>query len=528
MQALFDRHSSGQLGYRSKKNTVIFEEKGQITVFLSLLLIVLIGFSFVVVEGVSSYGASALGEDAVKNAGENVLANYDRELFNKYHIFFLDPREKNYILSDGKADVAQYFSGNSFFNVFCNSLEMTEEVTAVEEDGLYLKHEIREWMKYRQEEKVKDTLKQLINNVKKNNADRKEYQNEAEEETGNIEQSEENKAEKDKEDKAEEETVSQEVQKERTTWKEIKEALQLLTKTGILFYVSDHPEQLSRKSIPEGNLPSRAKKREQEEHKVEEFLFSGSGLKGIKSMLSVDFSINTNSTLWTKENYIVPYIEECFLDYSEEGKEGKEEKNDVQEQVLAYEKEYLIKGQPSDLDNLKRVANDILLLRFINNYIFTGRDAEIQSQVNIMASALTGVVGIPQTAKAVQMMLRAALSYGESLLELHTLFGGGEISLTKDRGNWNLELKTMVKQLKEKKAVKKGKHNISYKDYLKVLLFMKGNSTILCYRMMDIMQENIACKEAGFLMENCLFSYKWKGSLSLGTVKMKFEKQVSY
>lgn len=501
---------------------MIFEEKGQITVFLSLLLLVLIGFSFVVVEGVSSYSASALGEDAVKNAGENVLANYDRELFNKYHIFFLDSREKNYILSDGKAGVDQYFSGNSFFNVFCNSLEMTEEVSAVEEDGLYLKHEIREWMKYRQEEKMKDALKQLINNVKKNNADRKEYQNEVEEDTGNIEQSEENKAE---EDKAEEETVSQEAQKGRTTWKEIKEALQLLTKTGILFYVSDHPEQLSRKSIPEGNLPSRAKKREQEEHKVEEFLFSESGLKGIKSMLSVDFSINTDSILWTKENYIVPYIEECFLDYSEE---GREEKNDVQEQVLAYEKEYLIKGQPSDLDNLKRVANDILLLRFINNYIFTGRDAEIQSQVNLMASALTGVVGIPQTAKAVQIMLRAALSYGESLLELHTLFEGGEISLTKDRGNWNLELKTMVKQLKEKKTVKKGRHNISYKDYLKVLLFMKGNSTILCYRMMDIMQENIACKEAGFLMENCLFSYKWKGSLSFGSVKMKFEKQVSY
>lgn len=532
MQALFGRHLSGQLRYSSKKITVIFEEKGQITVFLSLLLIVLIGFSFVVVEGVSSYSASALGEDAVKNAGENILANYDRELFNKYHIFFLDPREKNYILSDGKADMDQYFSGNSFFNVFCNSLKMTEEVTAVEEDGLYLKHEIREWMKYRQEEKVKDTLKQLINNVKKNNADRKEYQNEAEEETGNIEQSEENKVEEDKvEDTAEEETVSQKVQKERTTWKEIKEALQLLTKTGILFYVSDHPEQLSRKSIPEENLPSRAKKREQEEHKVEEFLFSGSGLKGIKSMLSVDFSINTNGILWTKENYIVPYIEECFLDYSEEGREGKEEKeekNDVQEQVLAYEKEYLIKGQPSDLDNLKRVANDILLLRFINNYIFTGRDAEIQSQVNLMASALTGVVGIPQTAKAVQMMLRAVLSYGESLLELHTLFEGGEISLTKDRGNWNLELKTMVKQLKEKKTVKKGKHNISYKDYLKVLLFMKGNSTILCYRMMDIMQENTACKEAGFLMENCLFSYKWEGSLSFGSVKMKFEKQVSY
>lgn len=274
MQALFGRHLSGQLRYSSKKITVIFEEKGQITVFLSLLLIVLIGFSFVVVEGVSSYSASALGEDAVKNAGENILANYDRELFNKYHIFFLDPREKNYILSDGKADMDQYFSGNSFFNVFCNSLKMTEEVTAVEEDGLYLKHEIREWMKYRQEEKVKDTLKQLINNVKKNNADRKEYQNEAEEETGNIEQSEENKVEEDKvEDTAEEETVSQEVQKERTTWKEIKEALQLLTKTGILFYVSDHPEQLSRKVFQRRICHQERKKENKKNTKLRNFCF---------------------------------------------------------------------------------------------------------------------------------------------------------------------------------------------------------------------------------------------------------------
>ena len=30
--------------------------------------------------------------------------------------------------------------------------------------------------------------------------------------------------------------------------------------------------------------------------------------------------------MWTKENYIVPYIEECFLDYSEEEREEKEEK----------------------------------------------------------------------------------------------------------------------------------------------------------------------------------------------------------
>ena len=76
--------------------------------------------------------------------------------------------------------------------------------------------------------------------------------------------------------------------------------------------------------------------------------------------------------------------------------------------------------------------------------------------------------------------------------------------------------------------VKKGKKNISYKDYLKLFLLTKGNFRTVCYRMMDIMQENIASKEPGFLMENCLFSYSWKGSLAAGGVKLNFVKQCSY
>lgn len=38
----------------------------------------------------------------------------------------------------------------------------------------------------------------------------------------------------------------------------------------------------------------------------------------------------------------------------------------------------------------------------------------------------------------------------------------------------------------------------------------------------------IASKEPGFLMENCLFSYSWKGSLAAGGVKLNFVKQCSY
>ena len=532
-----------------------FDERGQITIFLSLLFLVLMMSFLFIVEGVISYSASSLGEDAVKGAGESIMANYDRELFKNYHLFFLDPRQKDYIVTDGKEFINQYFSGNSFFDIYCDSLEVTGEKTAVDEDGLYLKHEIREWMKYREEKEIAKVLEDIIRNTKKNDGERKECQEEVDsaetdvkkeqdeevnQETkeeankkdtesdlkGDVDKNTDNVEDMKPDEKAaseEIEPVSEETLKERSNWKEIKGTLQLLMRTGILLYAAEHPESLSRQSIPGTNLPSKRVKGSSFDNeqrlldKMDELSFSS--LKGIKSLLSVDISMDGRGTLWTKDRYIISYIEDCFSFY------GSSDKKD---NALLYEVEYLISGKNSDIDNLKRVANYILLLRFINNYIFTGKDTQMKMQINTMASAITGVMGMPQTMKAVQVLIRMAISYGESLLELHTLFSGGEVPLIKDKTTWNLTLKTMAEQLRNKQIVKKGKKNISYKDYLKLFLLTKGNSRTVCYRMMDIMQENIASKEPGFLMENCLFSYSWKGSLTAGGVKLNFVKQCSY
>ena len=532
-----------------------FDERGQITVFLSLLFLVLMMSFLFIVEGVISYSASSLGEDAVKGAGESIMAYYDRELFKNYHLFFLDPRQKDYIVTDGKEFINLYFSGNSFFDIYCDSLEVTGEKTAVDEDGLYLKHEIREWMKYREEKEIAKVLEDIIRNTKKNDGERKECQEEVDSAETDVkkeqdeEVNQETKEEANKKDtesdlkgdvdkntdnvenmKSDEKAASEEIEpvseetlKERSNWKEIKETLQLLMRTGILFYAAEHLENLSSQSIPGTNLPSKRVKScsfDNEQRlldKMDELSFSS--LKGIKSLLSVDISMDGRGTLWTKDRYIISYIEDCFSFY------GSSDKKD---NALLYEVEYLISGKNSDIDNLKRVANYILLLRFINNYIFTGKDTQMKMQINTMASAITGVMGMPQTMKAVQVLIRMAISYGESLLELHTLFSGGEVPLIKDKTTWNLTLKTMGEQLRNKQIVKKGKKNISYKDYLKLFLLTKGNSRTVCYRMMDIMQENIASKEPGFLMENCLFSYSWKGSLAAGGVKLNFVKQCSY
>ena len=56
-------------------------EKGQITVFLSLLFLIMLGVALCVLEGIRSYMSVPLAEDAVIGAGEDILANYDRPLF---------------------------------------------------------------------------------------------------------------------------------------------------------------------------------------------------------------------------------------------------------------------------------------------------------------------------------------------------------------------------------------------------------------------------------------------------------------
>nr|WP_296189551.1 DUF5702 domain-containing protein [uncultured Anaerobutyricum sp.] len=525
-------------------------EKGQITVFLALLFLVLLGFSWAVMEGVQNYSSSYLAEDAVKSAGENIMANYNKELFKNYHVFFLDPREKEYILSDGKEYINQYFSGNSFFNIHCNSIEIVDEKTVVEENGLYLKHEIREWMKYREKKKRKDNIENIIKNVTGNDKDRQQCEKdvaEAEKKEQEVEKSlDADKVQEDTTDniqekaqETEEQPLSPEVIKERTTWKEIKEAIQTLMKTGVLFYAVENPENLSKQSISLDNLPSKSRGdilsfgKEELADKISDF--SLLNIKEIKNLFSGNISVD-NNVLFTKDNYIVPYIEEYFSCYQVGGqkKAGKQPSNktkgeaDSTGRALFYETEYLINGKSSDLENLKMVANQIMALRFMTNYVLSGKNVYLKAQIDTMAAAVSGFMGMPQAMKAVQVLIRVALSYGESLLELHTLLTGGKIPLIKSQSNWNLELSTMVSQLKEKKPVKKGKENISYQDFLKILLLLKGQSEGLCYRMMDIMQLNVAYKEPGFLMEKCLFSYKWKVDFSIGTINMNIERQNNY
>lgn len=68
--------------------------------------------------------------------------------------------------TDGKEYLAKYLDKKSFFRFSCRRLDITDEKTAVDEDGLYLKHQIREWMKYWEVAKAGESLKELLESAR--------------------------------------------------------------------------------------------------------------------------------------------------------------------------------------------------------------------------------------------------------------------------------------------------------------------------------------------------------------------------
>lgn len=528
-------------------------DEGQITVFLALVFLVMLGVSLCVLEGMYSFMTSSLAEDAVKGAGNYVLANYDRPLFDRYHLFFLDPRERSVMEEDGKEYLDGYVGQRSFFHFSPESLTVTEERTAVEEDGLYVKHQIREWMKYREIARAGESLKELFSTADETRKGSALARTDMDQAQGAIEKEKQESggsgadsagssgnqsgngsgadsadssgshsgsasgtggsdgaaagdtgglpADTGNPDNPEETSAGE----SGLQWKEIKEMLDMITQSGILLYVTDDVGALSNQELSVEGLPSESRSADKDAADFFSGALSFLDVSEWKELLSGLQVEKWDSSALVDEFYLLAYAEENFASYV---------RSPARESALQYETEYLIAGKASDRENLKAVANRILGLRFLANYVYLSGSSEWKAASGSAAAALTGLLGFPQAKKAVEVLLTAAVSFGESMLDVHALFAGEKVPIMKDASTWNLTLQNAAALLKNKGPVKQGKRNAGYEDYLKLLLAARMKRELLLFRMMDLMQANVALEEPGFLMEECLFAFRWEAEIS--------------
>ena len=258
--------------------------------------------------------------------------------------------------------------------------------------------------------------------------------------------------------------------------------IEQIEKAGILSVVMPKDMELSEKSIP---LDSQVSKRE---------LLTGSGsfpmrqgMNGISERLLFD-----------------EYILNSFTNAAD-----TEEKN----RSLSYEVEYILSGKASDKDNLEAVLMKIFLIRMALNYAYLLGDSGKKAEAEALAFALSVILLIPEGTEILKQLILLAWAAGESVADIRTLLLGGRVPLIKTAENWRISLPELLvlgdgsEQLQG--ADTQG--GISYKEYLRALLFLTNqNETVM--RSLDRIEENLVSEHGlnFFRADQCVTKIEMK------------------
>ena len=481
------------------------DERGQVTVFLAMTFLVFLGLAFCVLEGVHAFMESALAEEAFLEAGNDILSRYDKSLFERYHVFFLDPREREYMEKDVR-DFLNHYGTSGTYGLRFRDLDVSEEKAATDEKGLFLRTQISEYMKYNTVIQVSRGLERLVRSAKDQEEGRRSGEDDFDisESAGRQPDHHESDDLDDPESVWEEEEEDPEALLHRAQWADLRQVLDQAIHSGILLYALDHPQVISSLRVDTSDLPSHTAAHGSSDKEMPR-LFGWNKLSEWRRLFRSEYPSDMEDVDPAMDKDLTEYLLLCFHYFG-----GAEEKEKT---ALKYELEYIIAGKNTDQDNLRCVADRIMMMRLFINYQYASRDEKIREEAASLAEDLAGILDFPEGTDAVRTLLIAALSYGESLLELHTLMEGGKVAAVKDSSNWNLSFDNAASRIKRKSSAAGVKKGVSYEDYLRFLLISRYKRPYFNYRIMDMMQLNAALDEPGFRMEDCLYSFRWTGTV---------------
>lgn len=159
--------------------------------------------------------------------------------------------------------------------------------------------------------------------------------------------------------------------------------------------------------------------------------------------------------------------------------------------ALAYEQEYLLCGKFSDEDNLEKVAARLLLVREGINLAYLMTDSAKKEEAFVAAAAIAAAAAIPGAVKAIQMGLLASWAYAESIVELRTLFSGGKIAAVKSAEDWNVSLPQTASVLFQTSIkAREVSNGLDYEDYMQAFFAIESLDKI-GKRFANVLEKNI-------------------------------------
>ena len=442
--------------------------KGSITIFLSLALLFVTALIGSLLE---SARVTVAGEIALDNsylAEQNILAEYQRELWNDYHIFFVDASLLNgeegavklansymdKMMPGGKGD---YLGTTASFT----SLSFKENMT--ENDCYFFAKQAAAYMKYGAAAGVG---KKLINNANliktaEDGTDtlRKGLKIKVEAEKKLIELEREKKKLEEKANDIKKgaenikEIIGTEVHAQsKSGLLGIEEAKRSESSNQIHTKMVEKPKAMAKKievqksevqddtpKYTEKEVADAKKKYKESQKNLDDATGDGSARGTLSFFISGDKKISKrkiSSTAWgevqtekeektdlVEKGLLILYAKAHFKNFLSKAKE------DDKKEALRYGLEYLIAGKESDEANLSSVANRIFGLRTIvwYGYFLTRKDKMAEAEA--IAAAIASVLALTAAIEIIKYGIVMGWSMDEARKEVKSLLNGDDIPL---------------------------------------------------------------------------------------------------
>ena len=198
-----------------------------------------------------------------------------------------------------------------------------------------------------------------------------------------------------------------------------------------------------------------------------------------------------------EKTLLVSYDGTHFSDYVSGGEKSP----------LKYEMEYILYGNASDSDNLRRAALTILGIRLVMNLIHTFTNPEKRERALVTATEVFGV-GIPFLTIGCQYVILFAWGLQNAKLETVEIMKGKRVPFLVTGTSFQIdygEIATMSKETRFERAEKyEDNPGVSprYKSYLLLFMMFRKDETLVM-RSMDLIQETLQMDNPKFLLKDC-------------------------
>lgn len=433
------------------------KEKGNLSVFSALILLLVASLLFTLLESARMYGLRAKAERNTVLCVESALAEYQPELLEYYDLFYLDLgygkknidlsrlKERILTLSEDNVNPKNSFLGLNGANLY----RMTTVQCVVDEYELATDYQGEAFVRQAVESMKEEVPYDIAQTFSSAAQEVHKLETVAENPEQMIEDAKVKIAEE--RTKKSEENPQQPLQKVENPV----EFAETLKTSGILAKVVENADQLSVKGInPIDSLETRHRQ------------------CGTKQEIS-------GSKIYEKAAYQM-YLQKHFGSYTKS----------LENRILDYEMEYLIAGKATDQENLESVVKRLLALREATNFMSLTMDPVKSSDAYMVALLLVGFTGNEGIIEMAKYGVMAAWAYAESILDVKTLLSGGKIAMIKTGNEWTTDIFHLAESYENAGKAKTCENGFDYTAYLQTFLSLE-NQEQLNYRALNLMEKNI-------------------------------------